>query len=467
MEVMFTNGVDYETGQPLWDGVPFDEFLTTFRDRLPYPREDDERRRATTTALAATRARRAAIVPNPNDPLEVGYGVISSPAGAALLDGPLAPLVALRQVKPEHRLAFDFSQMGIAGLSDWIDDEITFKDGPDYWLLVGNPVEMPFDLQWMLDAGKATGRIEFASDAEYAAYADRIVRAEQALTASAGPPPVFFWSPQHDKMTRLSNWYMCDPLVKKLRSDGLAVTYREESDATVEAFWTMASGWGPRGGLVYTASHGAAVSKSHPDQAALQGCLQDVDGQYITGAGVTKVASAFTNSVVFNFACYSGGTPSHSDFNHWVPQYRMDRYIPDRAFISALHRELLAHPAGPLVAIGHVEPAWAYGFTNPNDANDVVRDPKLDADWGERMRPFRTFVDRIAGGGTVGYAMEMFGYLYDRLGNQIAGRINRFLRDGQTTTDLGEELRRMAIQWVSRNDYQNYVVFGDPAVRVA
>jgi hypothetical protein len=467
MEVLFTNGVEFETGRPLLDGVPFDDFVAAFGQWVRGSREDEARRRATTTALAATRAARNPTVANPNDPLEVGYGVITSPQTARVLDGPLAPLLALRQVKPQHRLTFDWSQAGVAGLSDWIDEEITFRDRPYYWLLVGGPVELPFDLQWMLDAGKATGRIEFASDDDYAAYADRVVRAEETLPASAGPPPVFVWSPQHDKMTRLSNWYMCDPLVKQLQHEGLAVTYREETDATADAFWTAASGWSPRGGLVYTASHGAAVATSHPDQAALQGCLQDGDGQYITGADVGRVAAAFPNSVVFNFACYSGGTPSSSDFHHWVPQYRLDRYIPDQAFVSALHRHLLAHPRGPLVAIGHVEPAWAYGFTNPHDAHDVVRDPTLDAEWGDRMRPYRTFVDRITGGGTVGYAMEMFGDLYDALGNQIADGIDRLLRHSATGRDLARELRRMAIRWISRNDYQNYVVFGDPAVRIA
>lgn len=187
----------------------------------------------------------------------------------------------------------------------------------------------------------------------------------------------------------------------------------------------------------------------------------------IPGLDAAKAASAFPNSVVFNFACYSGGTPSHSDSNHWVPQFRLDNYVPDRAFVSALHRALLAHPAGPLAAVGHVEPAWAYGFTNPADPNDVVRDQALDVEWGQRMRPFKAFVERMTAGGTVGYAMEIFGYLYNELGNQIAGMINRYLRDRQANPELKDEVRRMAIRWISRNDYQHYVVFGDPAVRIA
>jgi hypothetical protein len=465
MEFMHTNGIDLRTGRPVFGRVPFEQFLQVFRDRLPYPREDDDRRRATVSALSTTRSIFAATT-NLNDPVEAGYGVICAPGRAPLLDGELAPLLVLRGVKPEHRLVFDLAQVGLGGLSDWMDDHITFRDGPYYWLLVGGPAELPFDLQWMLDAGKAAGRLEFDDAAGYGAYANRVVRAEQALAAAHGQPPVFFWSTLHDDVTRLSNWYMCTPLVKRLQSNGVAVVYREKADATVEAFWEAASAWGSRGGLVYTASHGGMLPQDDAEQAARQGALVAMDGT-IEGRQVDQAASAFPDSVVFNFACYSGGTPSHSDFNHWVPAYNLSQYVPPTAFVSRLHRRLLAHRAGPLAAIGHVEPAWMHSFVNPDKPDEVVLDPALDAEWGERMQPFRTFADRIVKGYTVGYAMELFGFLYDQLGNDIARRINRYLRDNPAGTADEQELRKMATRWISRNDYQNYVVFGDPAVRIA
>jgi hypothetical protein len=108
-----------------------------------------------------------------------------------------------------------------------------------------------------------------------------------------------------------------------------------------------------------------------------------------------------------------------------------------------------------------------HGFANPDNPDSVVRDPTLDTEWGERMLPFKAFVDRILKGYTVGYAMEQFGFLYNELGNDIARRINRFLRDHTDETRAEAELRRMATRWISRNDYQNYVTFGDPAVRIA
>ncbi len=464
MECLFTNGIDLRTRRPLWEKVPFDEFLRAFRDRLPSAREDFARRLLTTQGLStAYNIFKAATSPNLNDPLQVGYGVICAPAQASLLDGPLASLLRLRQVKPEHRLVFDRAQPG--DLSDWVDAHITFQDGPYYWLLIGGPDDLPFDLQWTLDAGKATGRIVFATTDDYAAYADRIARAEGALTTTQGQPPAFFWAPLHDGPTRLSKWYMCDPLVASLRSRGLTVDYAEAADATREAFWKKAEGWGTRAGLVYTASHGGALPKDDPQQEKLQGCLMALDDT-VTGEQVAGTRGAFSQSVVFNFACYSGGTPSHSDFNHWVPAYRLDQYIPQVAFISSLHRRLLAHPAGPLACIGHVEPAWIHSFLDPANPDDVVRDPSLDVEWGERMQPFRMFVSRLLQGSTVGYAMEQFGFLYNELGNDLARRIDRFVRLGLDPAQLDQELRKMVMRWISRNDYQNYVVFGDPAVRI-
>lgn len=466
MECIYTNGIDLRTRRPLLEQVPFEDFLRSFRERLPFPREDEELRRGATTALAKTRSLYRGVTPNLNDPAQVGYGVISSPAHSALLDGPLAPLLQLRQVKPEHRLVYDAGRVTPSGISDWVEDHITFKDLPYYWLFVGGPEDLPFDLQWIMDSGKATGRIEFATDAEYGAYTDRVVRAERDLATAQDPPPVYFWAPLHDNPTRQSKWYMCDPLVARLRKTGLSVEYCEAGDATADAFWTKAGAWGPRGGLVYTASHGGAVTRDDPQQPDLQGCLLSMDGD-ITGEQAATAAAAFPASVMFNFACFSGGTPSHSDLNHWIPEYKLDQYIPDVAFVSSLHRRLLAHSAGPLVAIGHVEAAWIHSFLNPNNPEEVVRDPSLDVEWGERMLPFQTFVDRLVKGSTVGHAMELFGFLYNELGNDLVRRINRYLRDNQTDPPVEPEVRRMATRWISRNDYQNYVVFGDPAVRIA
>jgi hypothetical protein len=465
MEFMHTNGIDLRTGKPLFSRVPFDEFMQVFRDRLPYPREDEERRRATTSGLSKRRRSFAARTPNLNDPTSVGYGVICAPGGVALLDGALAPLLRIRQVKPEHRVVFDQAKIGIEEMTDWLDEHFSNPDGPYYWLLVGGPGDVPFDLQWMLDAGKATGRIDFTGEAEYAGYAQRVVEAEEKLAAVQGSPPAFFWSTLHDDATRLSNWYMCTPLVKKLQSDGLEVAYCEKSDATVAGFWEGGARL-RRAGLVFTASHGGALPKDDPEQASLQGALVAMDGN-VAGEQVAKAPSPFPGSVMFNFACYSGGTPAHSDFNHWVPQYNLGPYIPEKAFVSHLHRRLVAAANGPLAAIGHVEPAWVHSFADPEDPDETVRDPSLDTEWGERMQPFKTFVDRLVKGYTVGYAMELFGFLYDRLGNEIARRVNRYLRDTQTDPNVDAEVRKMVALWISRNDYQNYVVFGDPAVRIA
>lgn len=77
MECLFTNGIDLRTRRPLWEKVPFDEFLRAFRDRLPSAREDFARRLLTTQGLStAYNIFKAATSPNLNDPLQVEYGVI-------------------------------------------------------------------------------------------------------------------------------------------------------------------------------------------------------------------------------------------------------------------------------------------------------------------------------------------------------------------------------------------------------
>jgi hypothetical protein len=78
----------------------------------------------------------------------------------------------------------------------------------------------------------------------------------------------------------------------------------------------------------------------------------------------------------FMFACYGAGTPSGSQFRHWLERLRSEGQfgadidavlagLPkpnDRPFIAALPQAVLANPNGPLAFMGHLDLAWTYGY---------------------------------------------------------------------------------------------------------
>jgi hypothetical protein len=116
-------------------------------------------------------------------------------------------------------------------------------------------------------------------------------------------------------------------------------------------------------------------------------------------------------------------------------------------FVAALPQRLLAHPDGPALAVvGHVERAWGYSI-KPTGA-------------GSQIFPFREFLKRVLSGEPVGHAMVNFAKRYAVLSAALASLLD------EASGDAKPSPQEIAATWAERNDAQNYVVLGDPAVRV-
>ncbi len=191
----------------------------------------------------------------------------------------------------------------------------------------------------------------------------------------------------------------------------------------------------------------------HFNQALTQGALLCQDwpgsgplrpGHYLSAGDVTDDASVH-GLVAFHFACYGAGTPAFDPF-------LMDRAggphaIAERPFIAALPKRLLSHPrGGALAVLGHVNRAWGFSIRPRGLSPQIV--------------PFRNLIGRILAGEPVGHATKDFGAKYASL--------SASLLDALDETRPGDRLDEadLAWAWVERNDAQNYVVLGDPAVRI-
>jgi hypothetical protein len=101
-----------------------------------------------------------------------------------------------------------------------------------------------------------------------------------------------------------------------------------------------------------------------------------------------------------------------------------------------------------LAVVGHVDPAWVHAFTSP-----VTGQRRLD--------PFGLTLARLLRGKPVGFATKAFGQKYADLSTDLLSLV-----EDLEETGLWPEPVNFADLWICRNDAQNYVIIGDPAVRL-
>ena len=217
--------------------------------------------------------------------------------------------------------------------------------------------------------------------------------------------------------------------------------------------------------LVYTITHGLGLPKNKNDEKdeenrrRMQGAIvcQDYNGQEgVFSADRVPTDPFLHGSIVFTFACYGAGTPERSDFFHWLPDPRLLACRPSSDFVAALPVRMLAHPHGPLAFLGHIDPS--FGLT--------IADPEKNLrnkNFAPRVVPFRDAVDCLLKGAPVGYAINPINMTYAQLSVSLASSEDDLRANANKAQDLawkGELVNR----WIARNDMQNFIVLGDPAV---
>ena len=329
---------------------------------------------------------------------------------------------------------------------------------PYYLLIVGEPEEIPYRFQYLLDAQFAVGRITFDTPDEYARYARSVVQAE--TSGSSRPPRAAFFGVRNaaDQATQMSADRLVAPLAQFFAQKCADWSVRSfvAAEAT-KARLTDVLGGSETPRIFFSASHGAVFPCGHALQLAHQGALvcQDWPGPlqhrgpipqnfYFAGEDVADDAEV-TGMVAFLFACFSGGTPQLDEFSH--AGYTPPGPIAPRAFVAALPKRLLAHPRGAALAVvAHVERAWGCSFSSPGA--------------GPQLQDFESTLTQLAAGIPVGSALEFFN---DRC-SQLARRLAVQIEDAKWQKNIDE--LALADTWTAHNDARGYVIIGDPAVRL-
>jgi hypothetical protein len=409
-------------------------------------------------------------------PDQVGWGVIfheETPEDVRLALEPLidhrrkavGSLLKVLDYKSDEQIRDWYTRHGIS--TGNFEPELV----PYYLLLVGPPQKIPFEFQYLLGVEYAVGRVGFDWASDYAAYARSVVAYETAK-AVKNAKEVVYWGTCHaaDPATTLSTNDLIGPLTsgiddpktpslkKPLHEQvGFAAKLLGSQNATKANLLAALCSKRPPS-LLFTASHGLWPKAGSEDQSTLQGALlcQDWPGfgtmrpdHYLAASDVPDSADV-AGMIFFCFACFGLGTPDLDQFRKETTDSRTAPKLAPQPFLAALPRRLLAHPGGgALAVIGHVDRAW--GFS--------IRPPKAS---GPQIRTFINMITFTLGGVPVGYALHQnFGQRFSALSSDLLSVLSPSSAAPRRPSD-----RDLVNLWIERNDAQNFVMLGDPAVRI-
>lgn len=421
---------------------------------------------------------------------ETGWGVIFAQDADPALRDLLAPLLELRKSQAGDLYREFWGEDGYRPGETKDEYLARFGMGPGpanpekvpyYLLIAAGPDQIPFRFQYQLDVQYAVGRVHFERPEEYAAYAESVVSVEKGTLVK--PEACFFGvANPDDRATQMSSEYLVQPLLQKMNEalpKWQLAAQKNARRGQVQAFpdWSVEANLagqathqrlsdllngGKPPALFFSASHGIGFPNGHPAQLAQQGGLvcQDWPGPqlwrgalqedfYFAGDHLSQDANLL-GMMAFFFACYGAGTPEEDEFARqiWGNQPERKKIAPQN-FIAELPKKMLGlSRGGALAVVGHIERAWGNSFY-----------------WGQAGPQLQVFSDclerLIKGGYPIGYAMEVFNNRYAELSTDLSSELQEITAHGKKPNDL-----KLAGLWTAHNDARNYIILGDPAVRL-
>jgi hypothetical protein len=455
------------TGKSLFAPIDEDKFQQDLVDGL---RRNAGLLQRTTKLTASGFAFKEAIprVVDLGDPVSAGWSFLVSKTDPELeeINKTLLPLALRRgMINPNEPLMFNGEPP--EDWLEWLQDnyyalDLEGKKAPHYILIAGGPDRIPFHFQSILETVANVGRVAFDSIQDLRSYIEKLLRLEAAADPVVSAEAVFF-APDagYGDPTYFSRQYMAKPISDHVETNlKFKVQKILGPEATKNNLLAALSEKTPA--LVYTASHGlGALNEPLETQKRYNGaiCCQhtgDLSPQSLfTGEEIPQDEPFLEGAVFFQFACFGYGTPSESDYAHWLGQ------VPERYtsadFVASIPKRLLAHPRGPIAFIGHLDTAFLHAFADPQAPETVSR-------WHNRIAPFVKAVDQLLGVQPLGQAMQDMGKRYSLYNTLITSTYDRERRGKLSWTP--EERARFMDAWITRSDAQNYMVFGDPAARL-
>ncbi len=469
------------------DGFPWleDSFLPIGVDEtgelLPRLTSDDLLLAQPDSRLAAARAAGIAAgfglaVPevSPGNLKQAGWGVVFAPDLQQDVKNQLAKLIERRKEQAGGTFesggagrfrCFEGADSPRAGESvrDWLErHEVTFalvdpSDGvPLYLLLVASPDSISFEFQYLLDTYWCVGRLWFERVEDYGNYASRIMAYEDGASAAQAKRVAVF-APQNpgDRSTGFLTTQLAKPLVEGKNgvrlgtAEGFACSDHIGVVATKPLLRDL---FRDPPALLFSGSHGLYSKMSSPEQEGKIGAVvtsewggtgTPVMPEHCFRAVDLAQDTDLRGMIWFLFACYGGGCPEYDTYKRQDDGKR--KKIADRTFLS--HLPCGALTRGALAVFAHVDRAFATSFQTSR--------------MGPQIQEIRSVLNLLMKGERIGQATDAFNLRWSVLSSELSD----LLRDRQLSVEDVSDFK-LAGAWLARDDARNYIILGDPAVRL-
>ena len=454
-------GIEAETGERL-PGVTDADLERIDRDRAEVL---DRSERSASDHLAISDI-------DPNNLEEAGWCVLFAKDADPAIKTALEPLLKLREQQAKRLFKVFEGLSGFLPGDDarkWIERQgagfanVDPENGvPLYVLIVGSPEKIPFEFQYLLDLYWNVGRLDFDTPDEYRQYAESVVEYEASATVPHGKRATIYTTRNDgDRATALLHDQVSLPIVKgaeKVRTlsgfKGFQLAPLLADDATKARLLSALNGDEPGGtpAFLFTGSHGVRYRMDDAQQREKQGAIlcQDWPGfgpsapEHVITADDLPSGVKLHGLIHFFFACYGGGCPKEDTFG--LGKGDAPRQLVPAPIIARLPQRMLNR--GALASFAHIDRAWAYSFQNSRSAPQV--------------QEMRDVMVRILQGQRVGQATDSFNMRWAVLSAEL--QESQSVREALAAAVVSNA--SLANRWVARNDARNYLIIGDPAVRL-
>lgn len=435
---------------------------------------------------------------DPNDLRLQRWGVVyrDTEEGRRLRQA-IQPLVAKRREDQggheviEYKIPVD-KVLNAEGSTAWWkdvyhDDEIAKEaNRPRYLLILGDADVISWDFQQRLALDIFTGRLTFPQEADYEAYANKVVKYERER-AAAGARALFYTVRDGTPSTSSGHRGLMLPTVAAAReglTDGTfgakdIVFLNDQSPLLTRSEFLEATAQ-PGPTMLFSISHGLGAPRggswsSPEEQRRFQGAMCLGTGkERLTHEDIAN-RPFLPGGAWFYFACLGAGTPTESAYQHWLEDLKALKFysgslddvlesLPkagEKPFVARLPQAALANENGPLSVLGHVDLAWTFSFQDYS-LKDNKRVIKNKAHFHDI---FRSLVEgrRMGAGYTA----------LQRHFNNVNGDLTRIFdqeakskKKNQPIDETPARQVEKASLWMERQDLAAYVLLGDPAVRL-
>lgn len=324
---------------------------------------------------------------------------------------------------------------------------------PYYLLLVGDPQSIPYEFQYGLDQQYAVGRIAFDRLEQYQSYARSVRVCEGGTVKLPNQAVIFSPSFTGDQTTKLLSQVFTGPLYENLQeTPNWQMNLVKGSEASRAGMNGLLGG--PRTpAVLISATHVYTALDQADWEEQLGGLLcADWNGHdplnpehFFTARDIDDKNGRLLGLIAMLYGGYTAGASKANDFRF---QSSANLKPAPRDLLARLPQRLLGHPhGGALAVIGHVDMAWTFSFTDLAGSSEISL--------------YQELVRRLMQGYTVGAAMELLNQRFTRLNDTL-----QQILQGVQFYEQKVERNRLLNLMTTVLDARNYILLGDPAVRL-